>query len=81
MAFSAKEAATWEGGVTALRINDFVSHTELCLQLKTGFLTLKDVTLTALLKPMVRDVGPECLASSGAWCFTPSVQVELALLC
>lgn len=55
-------------------------HTELCLQLKTGFLTLKDVRLTALLKPIMRDLDLECLASSGAWCLTPSIQLELALL-
>lgn len=58
----------------------FVSHTELCLQLKTGFLTLKDVMLTALLKPIMGGLDPECLASSGAWCIAPSIQLELALL-
>jgi len=57
-----------------------VSQTELCLQLKNGFLTLKDVMLTALLKPIMRDQDPECLASSRAWCLAPSIQLELALL-
>lgn len=37
-----------------------MSHTEVCLQLKTGFLTLKDVMLTSLLKPVMKDLHPDC---------------------
>lgn len=55
-------------------------HTEFCLQLKTGFLTLKDVMRTVLLKPVTRDLDLEWLASSGAWCSAPALQLELALL-
>lgn len=55
-------------------------HIELSLELKTEFLMLKDVMLTALLKPVMRDLDAECLASCGAWCLAPSRQLELALL-
>lgn len=43
-----------------------MSHTDLCLQLKTGLLTVKGAMLTALLKPIMRDLDPESLANSGA---------------
>lgn len=64
-----------------LPYGEMICVTELCLQLKTGFLPLKVVMWMALLEPILRYLDPECLARLEAWCLVPSMQLKLAPLC
>lgn len=76
--FLSKKAATSEGGMITLSRCD-LSHIQSCICRWTLDFSHWRM-ITALLKPMMRDLGSECSATSGPCCSAPSIQLELTLV-